>query len=114
MHRLRSNTFETILVMHLLIVVPFDIVNYIAGFLKMRWRSFAVATAIGATPGIFTFVLFGHSLGSIDNIVAGHPEINFFTLFLSGVMLIFGLSLSQLIKQREKHFEQPEIEERQG
>lgn len=100
--RLRSNTFQTILIMHLLIVVPFDIINYIAGFLRMNWRHFGLATAIGALPGIVTFVLFGDSLGSLDKLMAGHPEINYRSLAVSGVMLVVGLLLSYLVKRWEK------------
>ena len=103
--RLRNNTFETILIMHLLIVVPFDIVNYIAGFLQMNWRQFGLATAVGALPGIFTFVMFGHSLGTIDKLMAGHPEINFRSLTLSLIMLGVGLVLSYLVKRREKRLD---------
>ena len=101
--RLRENTFETILIMHLLVIIPFDLVNYVAGFLKMNWRQFALATAIGAVPGVITFVLLGNSLGSIDNLAAGQPNIDTFTLGLSGVALLVGLGLSQLVKRWERH-----------
>ena len=97
--RVRENTFETILIMHLMIVIPFDIVNYLAGFLKMQWKSFAAATAVGALPGIFTFVFFGDSLGTLDKLMAGKPAMDFSMLALSGVMLIVGLVLSHLFKR---------------
>ncbi|HMQ54711.1 MAG TPA: VTT domain-containing protein [Anaerolineae bacterium] len=97
--RLRANTFETVLMLHLLFV-PFDLVNYVVGFLRMDWRSFSLATVIGSLPGILMFVLFGRSLGSIDKLMAGAPDIDFFTLALSGVMLVAGIGLSQYLKRR--------------
>ncbi|MCB0208712.1 MAG: TVP38/TMEM64 family protein [Anaerolineae bacterium] len=99
MNDARNNTFETILVLHLLFV-PFDLVNYLAGFFRMDWPKFAVATVIGAIPGILTFVLFGASLEG--DLLAGKPELNFLTLAWSGGMLIFGIALSRVVKWRER------------
>lgn len=96
----RENTFETILILHLLFV-PFDVVNYLAGFFKMNWRQFALATVLGSIPGVFTFVLFGASLEG--NLLAGQPELNFTTLALAGAALVVGIILSRLVKLYERH-----------
>ncbi|MEZ4595105.1 MAG: hypothetical protein R3D55_28775 [Chloroflexota bacterium] len=37
--RLRENSFETVLIMRL-IFLPYDLVNYLSGFLKINWRAF--------------------------------------------------------------------------
>ncbi|MEM7028712.1 MAG: TVP38/TMEM64 family protein [Chloroflexota bacterium] len=99
MNRLRTNTFETILICHLLVIIPFDIVNYAAGFLRMTWRPFALATAIGMIPGIFVFVFFGDSLGSIDQLMSGRPDIDWRMLTVSGLMILVGIGLSRLVKR---------------
>jgi len=96
----RSNSFEAILIMHL-IFLPYDLVNYLAGFLRINWKSFVLATALGALPGTLTFVLFGSSIKG--DLMSGAPEINPQTLALSGVTLICSLALSQLLKYRQKH-----------
>ena len=99
MDRLRTNTFETILICHLLVIIPFDIVNYAAGFLRMAWRPFALATAIGMIPGIFTFVFFGNSLGSIDALLTGTPDVNWRMMAISGLMILIGIALSRFVKR---------------
>lgn len=59
--QMRENSFVTVLVLRFLIL-PQDLVNYASGFLKIRWFSYAIATAIGALPGIIVFSQFGASL----------------------------------------------------
>ena len=63
--RLRDNSFETVFVMRL-IFVPYDLVNYLCGALRIRWSPFLAATALGSLPGTISFVLLGASLDRID------------------------------------------------
>ena len=106
MHRyanyMRKNSFEAILIMHL-IFLPYDLVNYFAGFLRVDWKPFVLGTALGSLPGILTFVLFGASIEG--DIMSGTPEINLTTLAISGVTLMISLGLSQVLKQRQKHLD---------
>lgn len=97
---IRTNSFEAILIMHL-IFLPYDLVNYLAGFLRIDWKSFILATALGALPGTLTLVLFGSSIKG--DFIGGTPEINSETLALSGITLVCSLALSQLLKYRQKH-----------
>ncbi len=97
---IRTNSFEAILIMHL-IFLPYDLVNYLAGFLRIDWKSFVLATALGALPGTLTLVLFGSSIKG--DLIGGTPEINPETLALSGITLVCSLALSQLLKYRQKH-----------
>ncbi|MGB0388674.1 MAG: TVP38/TMEM64 family protein, partial [Ardenticatenaceae bacterium] len=103
MHRyanyMRKNSFEAILIMHL-IFLPYDLVNYFAGFLRVDWKPFVLGTAFGSLPGILTFVLFGASIEG--DIMSGTPEINLTTLAISGVTLMISFGLSQVLKQRQK------------
>lgn len=41
---------------------PFDIVNYLAGFLRIPWIPFALATLIGIIPGALVFIIAGASV----------------------------------------------------
>ena len=63
--RMRANSFETVFVMRL-IFVPYDLVNYLCGALRIRWSPFLAATALGSLPGTISFVLLGASLDRID------------------------------------------------
>jgi uncharacterized membrane protein YdjX (TVP38/TMEM64 family) len=58
--RLQGRSFETVLIMRFLFH-PFDLVNYLAGVLRIRYVLFILATMLGSLPGTLTFVLFGAS-----------------------------------------------------
>jgi uncharacterized membrane protein YdjX (TVP38/TMEM64 family) len=95
--RMRSNSFETILVMRF-IFLPYDLVNYLAGFLRIRWVSFITATLLGSIPGTIAFILAGASIEQFDG---GVPKLNPVTLTASFVIFIGSLVLSRLFKKRE-------------
>jgi len=101
--RLRANAFTTVLVMRL-IYLPYDLVNYLAGFLRVPYRPYILASVLGSLPGTLTFVLAGASL-DIDDIFAGNfsiAAINPWTLVLSAVLFIAGLVISRLLRRREQ------------
>lgn len=100
--RLRANTFTTVLVMRL-IYLPYDLVNYLAGFLRAPYRPYILASILGSLPGTLTFVLAGASL-DIDDIFAGNfsiSAINPWTLALSAVLFVAGLAISRLLRRGE-------------
>lgn len=98
--RMRQNSFETVLIMRLLFL-PYDLVNYAAGFLKIKWQPFILATAVGSIPGTISFVLLGGSFGTLDELVAGDVQVNPMTLILSIGLILVSIGLSRLIKKRE-------------
>lgn len=98
--RMRQNSFETVLIMRLLFL-PYDLVNYAAGFLKIRWQPFILATAIGSVPGTISFVLFGGSFGTLDELVAGDLQVDPLSLIFSIVLILVSIGLSRFIKRRE-------------
>ena len=98
--RMRQNSFETVLIMRL-IFLPYDLVNYAAGFLKINWRAFLMATAIGSLPGTISVVLFGASFGTLDELMAGEVQLNPLTLIVSVALILASIGLSRAIKKRE-------------
>lgn len=98
---LKHNTFESILTLNLLFM-PFDLVNYTAGFLQVRWKPFALGTVFGSLPGTFTVVLFGASLDG-PMLEGQWPQFDYRTLAISLLMLIISLTLSRYLKRRERH-----------
>ena len=85
--RMRTRSFETVLVMRLLFL-PYDLVNYAAGFLRIKAMPFLVATALGSLPGTVSFVLLGASLDRVDQGLDGIDPV----ALIAGVV-IFGVSL---------------------
>jgi len=98
--RMRQNGFETILLMRL-IFLPYDLVNYTAGFLKINWRAFLLATAIGSIPGTISVVLLGASFGTLDELLAGEIKLNPPALVISLLVIAGSVALSRTIKKRE-------------
>jgi len=90
---LRRNGFEAVMVMRL-IYLPYDLVNYLCGFVRVPWLQYATGTLLGVLPGSLTFVLLGSVLTSESNsqrwLLAG---------FSLG-MLLLGLGLSRWLKRR--------------
>lgn len=88
--RLRQNGFLTVLTMRLLLL-PFDLVNYLAGFVAVDWKAFTLATAIGLLPSTLAFVSFGAAL-DVSQLTTGKLPLLDYKLIALAVVL-FALSL---------------------
>lgn len=97
--RMRENSFESILVMRF-IYLPYDLVNYAAGFLKIRPLPFILATALGSLPGTLSFVLLGASVGA--GALSGEADFDWRVLVASAALLVASLALSRYFKRRER------------
>lgn len=94
--RMRRESFVTIMIMRLAFL-PYDLVNYAAGFLRIKPLQFLLATAIGSLPGTIAFTLAGASIESLDEGVGGiDPAV----LIVSVVVFIISVGVSILIKRR--------------
>jgi uncharacterized membrane protein YdjX (TVP38/TMEM64 family) len=98
--RMRENSFETVLLMRL-IFLPYDLVNYSAGFLRIKWLPFLLATAIGSLPGTISFVLLGASFGTLDELLAGELKVKPPILVASIALIVVSIGASRLLKRRE-------------
>ena len=96
-NRMRANSFETVLIMRLLFL-PYDLVNYLSGVLRLRWLPFLLATALGSLPGTVSFVLLGASLDRIDDGLGGiDPATLGASLFVFAVSLL----IARLLRRRQ-------------
>lgn len=95
--RMRRSSFETVLVMRF-IFLPYDLVNYLAGLLRIRWTPFILATALGSLPGTLAFVLFGASVQRFDGQL---PRLDPRTLAASAAIFVLSLGLARLFRRRE-------------
>ena len=94
--RLRENSFETVFIMRL-IFLPYDLVNYLSGFLKINYGAFILATILGSLPGTISFALFGASTGLAE----GEPSFDWRILAVSVAIFVLSLIISRLVKRRE-------------
>lgn len=95
--KLRENSFETVLVMRFMFL-PYDLVNYGAGALRIRWLPFLAATALGSVPGTISFVLLGASLGRVDQ---GLDGIDPFAFGAGAGIFAVSLVAARVVKHRQ-------------
>ncbi|MEZ4620427.1 MAG: VTT domain-containing protein [Caldilineaceae bacterium] len=98
--RMRHNSFMTVLLMHLL-YLPYELVNYLAGILRIPSRTFLLATFLGSLPGLFTFVPFGASLDMKKMMAGEGPHFSWQMLLFSLVMLAVSLLVARYLRKRE-------------
>ena len=96
--RMRMNSFETVIIMRF-IFLPYDAVSYLAGFLRINYWAFILATALGSIPGTIAFIGFGSSIESFSGVL---PKLDPVTFGISFVILIVSLILSRIFKKRER------------
>lgn len=95
--RMRENSFETVMIMRF-IFLPYDAVSYLAGFLRIKYWPFILATALGSIPGTMAFIGFGASIETFDGAL---PRLNPVTLGFSVAIFVVSIILSRIFKKRE-------------
>lgn len=60
------DSFLSIFLMRIIPVLPFDAVSCIAGMSRAGAGRYAIATLTGSMPGVFIYVYFGDSIGSLS------------------------------------------------
>lgn len=75
--KLRCCGFETVLMLRLIPLFPFDFVNYASGLSAIRYRSYIGATLLGVIPGLTAYIFLGGSLANPYLLV---PTITLFAL----------------------------------
>jgi uncharacterized membrane protein YdjX (TVP38/TMEM64 family) len=94
---MRERSFETVFIMRL-IFLPYDLVNYLAGILKIHYLPFITASALGSLPGTLAFVLFGASATSLRG---AEPSFDWRVLAASVAIFFVSLLIARLVKRRQ-------------
>lgn len=95
--RMRTESFLTVLVMRL-VFLPYDLVNYGAGVLRIRPGAFLAATAIGSLPGTISFTLAGASIESLGD---GPSGVDPWVVSASAVLFAASVLIARLVKRSE-------------
>jgi uncharacterized membrane protein YdjX (TVP38/TMEM64 family) len=80
---LRHEGFMTLLLMRLVPIVPYNVLNYVAGLAGIGLRDYFVATFAGTIPGIFIFTYLASSIAA--GLVS--PRQAFVRILIAGVLL---------------------------
>jgi len=94
--RLAEKGFITLLVLRFVQVIPFSVLNFLAGAARMQFRHYLAATAIGLIPPIFVFTFL------VDAIEAGVLNVEQAGLRVAGAGLIaalFALSARWVVRR---------------
>jgi len=85
-----THGFRGLLVLRLIPAVPFNVLNFGPGLTAMRWRTYAVATAVGILPGTAVYTLFADALiqGSQEASRGAHIRALLAGLLLAALTLI--------------------------
>lgn len=94
---LRDRSFEALVTARLMLV-PGDAVNYAAGALRIPFRAFFLATAIGGMPGLMIGVLAGASVEGAFTFDGLRLNVGY--LIASAVLLVASLGASRLLRRR--------------
>lgn len=98
--RMRKNSFETVMIMRF-IFLPYDLVNYLAGILRIDWKAFILASLLGSIPGTIAFVSFGASIDIKELAMGKTPQFNPWVLVFGVVIFVVSIVISRYFKQRE-------------
>ena len=79
---------------------PFDLVNYLSGFLRLPWLPFALATLIGIIPGALVFIIAGSSVQGIENFSLSGIHIDRMTLVYSAILFVISILFARYLKKR--------------
>ncbi len=96
--RMRESSFSTVFIMRL-IFLPYDLVNYLAGFLKIDWKAFLLATILGSIPGTISFALFGSSIDISEGI--GNAEFSPWAFGSAIAIFLVSIIISRIVKSYE-------------
>lgn len=112
--RMRQSSFETVLIMRC-VFLPYDLVSYLAGFLRIRYGPFLLATALGSIPGTLAFVWMGASLAPEELsrlFLNGElPGLDWRMLLLSAAMFVVSIAVSRYLKRHERNDVSPVAED---
>jgi uncharacterized membrane protein YdjX (TVP38/TMEM64 family) len=95
--RMRNNGFESVLLMYL-VYAPLDLVGILAGFLRIDWKHFVLATMLGLIPATLSWVLLGASIET--DLTDGIPRLQPAMLLASVILLAGSLLLSRYLRRR--------------
>ena len=92
---LKEHGFQSVLTLHL-IHLPYDLVTYAAGYLKVDFKKFMTATVVGSLPGYLSFVVAGASSGLSSGSLDLSPEL----IIASAAVLCATLGLAEVVRRK--------------
>ena len=99
--KLQNNGFVTVLFFRIVPLVPYEVLNYVSGLSKIKFKDYFFATLLGLVPGVIISAFFGGSLGEIQSfkdIFA--PK---FLISIGLIVLIIAVPVIYQIMKKKQH-----------
>ncbi len=94
-----NKTFSSILFTRLAFF-PFDLVNYLAGFLRLSWLPFAIATVIGIIPWALVFIIAWASIQWTEDFDISSITFEPRLIIISIVLFMVSVVLAHFLKRK--------------
>lgn len=95
----QEHPFATVMIMRLLFL-PFDLVNFICGYLKISWKPFALATFLAIIVDSGGFISAGASIENIESFNPSQISINILQLIVSFIIIALSLGIAIVLHRR--------------
>ena len=86
-----------VLLTRLVMVIPYQLLNYSLGLTQVSFRNAVLGTALGSIPPVFLFVYLGTTVGSIAAIMGGNVKLEGRELIIGAVALAVVVGIIALI-----------------
>jgi len=83
---------------------PFDLTNYASGFLKVKFKSYVAATALGIIPGMSVFILAGAAFYNkeLTSFSQALKDIDVTMLYYAAGLFILTIVFANFLKKIKK------------
>ena len=83
---------------------PFDLTNYASGFLKVRFKSYVAATALGIIPGMSVFILAGAAFYNkeLTSFSDALKNIDITMLYYAAGLFVLTIGFAKFLKKAKK------------
>jgi uncharacterized membrane protein YdjX (TVP38/TMEM64 family) len=86
-----------VLLTRLVMVIPYQLLNYSLGLTRVSFRNAVLGTALGSTPPVFLFVYLGTTVSNIAAIMSGEVKLEGQELVIGAVALAVVVGIILLI-----------------
>ncbi len=97
--RLRRESFQTTMILRFLFL-PYDLVSYFSGFLRIDLGWFMLATVLGSIPGTISFGMLGASIQG--DFASQSVRLDPLSLVISAAMFAVSIGFYRIVRYREK------------
>jgi uncharacterized membrane protein YdjX (TVP38/TMEM64 family) len=89
--------FLIVMLTRLVMVIPYQLLNYSLGLTRVSFRNAALGTALGSAPSLFLFVYLGTTVSNIAAIMSGEIKLEGQELIIGAVALAIVVGIIALI-----------------